>query len=107
MRSSTSGDRIIFYKIFIDGVEAGRTATGISPVSKVFTADIDSGKYHVITPERWELDRKKEEYVRMNNVYQPKPVKLYIPENRIVKILFFFDGKEYRFSSVFVTAPLK
>ena len=107
MQSATTDNKIIFYKIFIDGVEVGRTETGIAPVSKVFTVSLDSGKYHVISPERWELDRKKEEYVRMNNVYQPKPVKVYVPENRIIKLLFFFDGKEYRFSSAFVTAPLK
>jgi len=107
MQSSTTDNKIIFYKIFIDGVEAGRTETGIAAVSKVFTASLDSGKYHVISPERWELDRKKEEYVRMNNVYQPKPVKIYIPDNRIIKLLFYFDGKEYRFSSAFETAPLR
>ena len=107
IQSSTGDNKIIFYKIFIDGAEAGRTETGIAPVSKVFTENLEPGKYHVILPERWELDRKKEEYVRMNNVYQPKPVKIYVPENRIIKLLFFFDGKEYKFSSVFVTAPLK
>ncbi|MCL2025582.1 MAG: hypothetical protein FWG92_02120 [Leptospirales bacterium] len=105
MQSSTADNRIIFYKVFINGVEAGRTETGIAPVSKIFTANLDSGKYHVISPERWELDRKKEEYVRVNNVHQPKPVRIYVPENRIVKLLFFFDGKEYKFSSVFVIAP--
>ena len=102
---SAVDNRVIFYKMFINGAEAGRTETGIAPVSKVFTVNLDSGKYHVISPERWELDRKKEEYVRMNNVYQPKPVKIYVPENRVVKLLFFFDGKEYRVSSVFVAEP--
>ena len=105
MQSSTTDNKIIFYKVFVDGVEAGRTETGIAPVSKVFTVNLDSGKYHVITPERWELDRKKEEYVRVNNVHQPKPARIYVPENRIIKLLFFFDGKEYKFSYVFVTAP--
>jgi len=106
-QSSVVDNKVIFYKMFINGAEAGRTETGIAPVSKVFTVNLDSGKYHVISPERWELDRKKEEYMRMNNVYQPKPVKIYVPENRVVKLLFFFDGKEYRVSSVFVAESLK
>ena len=100
--SQTEG-RIVFYKIFVNGVEAGRTETGIALSRKSFNVKLQPGEYYLITPERWELDRKKEEYVRVNNISQPKPVRVYIPENRIINISFSYDGKEYRFNSSIVT----
>jgi hypothetical protein len=55
----------------------------------------ETGRYCLIKAERWELDKIKGRYVRVNNVYQPETVKLYVPENRIVKISFIFDGEKY------------
>lgn len=94
-----NNDSLIFYKIFINNAEEGRTQTGSNILPKTFEAWLTPGEYHLIYAERWELDRKKSEYVRANNVYQPGSVKLYMPENRILKLRALFNGKEYYITS--------
>jgi hypothetical protein len=67
-----SGDRRSYYKIFIDKVEAGRTTTGLESQKKSFEARIQANR-HLLTVEKWVLDPKKEAYVKVNNIGQPKP----------------------------------
>ncbi|MCL1864528.1 MAG: hypothetical protein FWF73_01810 [Spirochaetes bacterium] len=93
--SKTSEEQSIYYEIIIDGVEDSRTETGRGDLSKLFYKKLLPGKYHIVKAERWELDRAKERYVRMNNIYQPDEVKIFVPENRIIKLRIEFDGKTY------------
>jgi len=89
----------IYYEIFIDGLPDNRTETGRGDLSKTFHSRLVPGKYHFIKPERWELDKVKGRYVRMNNIYQPSEIKVFIPENRILKIKLVFDGAVYNINS--------
>jgi hypothetical protein len=93
--NSKTEEQIIYYEIIIDGVESSRTETGRGDLPKHFHQKLTAGKYHIVKTERWELDREKGRYVRMNNIYQPDEVKIFIPENRIIKLRIEFDGKTY------------
>lgn len=86
----------IYYQILVDGVEENRTVTGNGELLKIFHSKLAPGRYHIIKPERWELDKIKGRYARMNNINQPDDLKIYIPENRIIKIRVEFDGIKYR-----------
>jgi hypothetical protein len=90
-----SEGNLIFYKIIIDGIESGRTETGISNLLREYALMVEPGRYHIVTAERWELDKKKQQYARVNNIMQPKPMKLYIPENGIIRIRLSFRDGEY------------
>jgi hypothetical protein len=54
--------------------------------------------------ERWELDSSRKRYFRANNIYQPSPLRLFIPENRILKVVIIFDGKRYSFQKGLITS---
>lgn len=86
----------VYYEILIDGADESRTETGRGEICKIFHADLDPGKYHIIRPERWELDKNKGRYVRVNNIFQPGELKIFIPDNRIIKIKLEFDGSGYK-----------
>jgi len=88
-------ETIIYYQVNVNGVEAGRTETAPSKVVSSSMIKAETGKYCIIKAERWELDRVKGRYIRVNNIYQPEEIKLYVPENRIIKIRFDFDGGKY------------
>lgn len=88
-------DNMIYYHVNLNGVEAGRTETAPPEVSKSSMIKTDTGKYCIIKAERWELDKMKGRYVRVNNIYQPEEVRLFVPENRIIKVRFDFDGEKY------------
>jgi hypothetical protein len=90
-------ETMVFYKIFIDGSEEGRTETGLKHVVKSFKIMCEAGEYHVIQVERWELDKWKKQYYRANNVYQPGAVRIFVPENRIIRLSLEFDGQEFQF----------
>ncbi|HQO40951.1 MAG TPA: hypothetical protein PK986_10815, partial [Spirochaetota bacterium] len=70
-------DRISFYVVYIDKVEAGRTTTGLESQDKYFEANLTENK-HLITLEKWVLDKNKGRYVKLNNIEQPKPGFIYI-----------------------------
>jgi hypothetical protein len=93
--SPAAEGNLIFYKIIIDGMESGRTETGLGNLMREYALMVEPGRYHIVTAERWELDKKKQQYVRVNNILQPKPMKLYIPENGIIRIRLSFRGGEY------------
>jgi hypothetical protein len=88
-------DTMIYYQVNVNGVEYGRTETAPSNVVSSSMIKAETGKYCIIKPERWELDRIKGRYIRVNNIYQPEEFKLYVPDNRIIKIRFDFDGEKY------------
>lgn len=86
----------IYYQMLINGVEDSRTVTGSGELVKIFHSKLIPGRYHIIKPERWELDRVKGRYARMNNINQPAGLRIYIPENRIIKIRVEYDGTDYK-----------
>ena len=92
---ATNQDQSIYYEIIINGIEDSRTEIGRGDSSKLFHKKLLPGKYHIVKAERWELDKAKGRYVRMNNIYQPDEVKVFIPDNRIIKLKIEFDGKSY------------
>jgi hypothetical protein len=88
--------RMIFYKIFINGVEAGRTGTGPAETRRVFRHSVVPGEYIVVVVERWELNMKRERYERANNILQPEHMRLYVPEGLVLRVLLSSDGRAYR-----------
>jgi len=88
-------ESFVFYKVFIDGAEAGRTNTGLASLPVVFRAMVEPGESHMLRLERWQLDRGREKYVRVNNIRQPEPMRFSLYANRIMKIKFLFDGRNY------------
>jgi 5-formaminoimidazole-4-carboxamide-1-beta-D-ribofuranosyl 5'-monophosphate synthetase len=49
-----------------------RQPTGLESQKKSFEARIQANR-HLLTVEKWVLDPKKEAYVKVNNIGQPKP----------------------------------
>lgn len=70
-------DRLSFYIVYIDKVESGRTTTGLESQDKFFETSLPENK-HLITLEKWVLDKSKGRYVKLNNIEQPKPDFIYI-----------------------------
>jgi hypothetical protein len=98
---SEQDDReMVFYKVFLDGIESGRTDSGPAALSREFRVKIDVNKYHILKLERWILNAAKGRYERENNIRQPKTEQIYMPMNRIVKINITCDGKNYHYETV-------
>ncbi len=91
--------RMLFYKVYINGVEAGRTDTGPAETRRVFRHSVAAGEYLVVTAERWELNIRRERYERANNIMQPEPQRLYVPEGLILRVLLASDGRTYRITA--------
>jgi len=70
-------DRLSFYVVYIDKVESGRTTTGLESQDKYFEINLTENK-HLITLEKWVLDKTRDKYVKLNNIEQPKPDFIYI-----------------------------
>jgi hypothetical protein len=100
--TSTEPDdrQMIFYKIFIDGIETGRTDCGPAGLLREFRTRLDANKYHLIKLERWVLNTAKGRYDRVNNIHQPKPQQIFLPMNRVVKLVIKFNGKGYEYDTV-------
>ena len=90
-----AGQKMVFYKIDIDGSAKGRTKTALSQLPLVFREKIEENSYHIITLERWELNNAHKQYMRVNNIHQPDSMKVYIPENRVMILNVIFNGKKY------------
>jgi len=93
--SSDWKDEMVFYRVIIDGIESGRTDTGLSCLSRLYRGSVEPGQYHMVSLERWNLNRTKGKYERMNNISQPETKKIYFPINRIIKIDILYDRKHY------------
>ncbi|HOT43777.1 MAG TPA: hypothetical protein PLM53_04925 [Spirochaetota bacterium] len=80
-------DRRSYYKVYIDKAEEGRTTTGLESQAKTYEATLPANR-HLITVEKWVLDRKTSRYIKLNNIEQPKPNFVYfdVPEKKIVVI---------------------
>ncbi len=80
-------DRRSYYKVYIDKVDAGRTTIGLESQKKVFESNISSNR-HLLVAEKWALDEKKGQYIKLNNIEQPKPDYIYfdMPEDKTAVI---------------------
>lgn len=97
-RVSEQDDReMIFYKVFVNGTESGRTNSGPANLLREFRIKVNANEYHLVKLERWVLNTAKGRYDRENNIRQPQVERIFIPMNRIVKIMVKFDGKKYHF----------
>jgi hypothetical protein len=83
-----SWDRRSYYRIFIDKIDAGRTTIGLESQKKTFEAKIAGNNRHLLVVEKWVLDEKKGQYVKLNNIEQPKPGYLYfeLPDDKAAVI---------------------
>ncbi len=86
----------IFYKVFCDGKEEGRTLAALSESYISYQLMLEPSRMHTIILERWELDKNNDRYRRANNIHQPDVISLYIPDNRVVKLCVSFNGKEFK-----------
>lgn len=98
--------KTLFYRITINGTEAGRTDTGPAETRRVFRHSVAAGDFLVLAAERWELNLKKERYERANNILQPAPIRLFVPEGLVVKLTISYDGRSYRMTAAPLTDPL-
>ena len=98
-RQLVNGKRVqgerIFYKVFCDGKEDGRTLTALTESYISYQLMLEPSRMHTIILERWELDKNSDRYRRANNIHQPDVISLYIPDNRAVKLRVLFNGKEF------------
>ena len=80
-------DRRSYYRIYLDKIDAGRTTIGLESQKKTFESNISSNR-HLLVVEKWALDEKKGQYVKLNNIEQPKPNFIYfnLPENKAAVI---------------------
>ena len=88
-------DDMIYYRVYLNGNEVGRTDTGMPGVKFEYTLSCDPDSYHIIKIERWKLDRSDNTYKRENNIVQPDQIRLYVPINRLMKIAMNYDGRNY------------
>jgi len=88
---------MIFYKVIIDGVESGRTDSGPAGLAREMKLMLEPNRYHQVRLERWLLNPGKGRYDRENNIRQPKMKEIFIPLNRIVKLVISFNNKEYSY----------
>lgn len=86
---------MVYYNIIINGREDERTEIAPGRVAKTSYLLLEPGRSYLVRMERWELDRVKGKYVRSNNIMQPRELKVFVPENRGIKILVEFTGSGY------------
>jgi hypothetical protein len=88
-------DRRSYYRIIIDKIEAGRTTIGLESQKKTFEAKITSNR-HLLAVEKWALDEKKGQYVKLNNIEQPKPAHTYfeLPDDKTAVIKLVNDPQK-------------
>lgn len=91
----------VFYKIYCDGQDFGRTEPMLAINKSMIQLNLAAGQYHEIVIERWRLDETSGEYVRDNNIRQPKPVIIYVYLGRIIVVSLTHTGLEYKVVSGF------
>jgi ankyrin repeat protein len=80
-----ASDNRSYYKVIIDKEDSGRTSIALESQTKEFKSSLSINK-HLIRIEKYELNKKKKRYNKLNNIDQPKPNYFYVdvPEDRIV-----------------------
>jgi hypothetical protein len=97
-RTDQDDREMIFYKVIIDGVESGRTDSGPAGLAREMKLMLEPNRYHQVRLERWILNPGKGRYDRENNIRQPRMKEIYIPMNRIVKLVITFNNKDYSYT---------
>ncbi len=92
-----SDKEMIYYRIFVNGFEKGRTETGPPAVEHRAFLNLDVNKLQLIRLERWKLSHRKNMYIRENNVMQPDVMKMQVEENRVILLEGIYNGKDYSF----------
>ncbi len=70
-------DRRSYYEISIDKTDSGRSTIGLESQKKVFETRLVPDR-HLIRIEKWILDESQGRYIKLNNLYQPKPDFIYV-----------------------------
>jgi hypothetical protein len=65
-------DRRSYYKIILNKIDEGRTTFGLESQGKTYEAMLEPNR-HLIMVEKWVLDEKASQYIKLNNIEQPKP----------------------------------
>jgi hypothetical protein len=91
----------VFYKIYCNGQDFGRTEPMLAINRSMIQLNLATGQYHEIIIERWRLDETSDEYVRDNNIRQPKPVVIYVYPGRVIVVSLTYTGLEYKVVSGF------
>jgi len=89
-------ERMLYYKVFVDGKYSGRTTTGPAQQARRYGVKVDENEYHILRLERWELHEGRQTYERVNNIGQPAPLRIYMPQNRLIKLLVTREKGKYR-----------
>ncbi len=101
--SSDKEEKLVYYNVTVNGHDIGRTETGYGSLVRQMEARVNAGNYNIISAERWELDKSRGRYLRVNNINQPEEIRIFVPLNRVVKIQFNYDGNYYNIlQSVYV-----
>jgi hypothetical protein len=92
---SAAADRIVYYRVFIDDEDAGRSTIGEDGAPKSFQSLIEPAR-HTLNVEKYVLDTIKDKYIRVKNIDQPKPdsFTFELPEDRILVIHLTDNGGE-------------
>lgn len=93
-------EMLVFYKVFLNGIDSGRTDCGPAGQTRKYSAKLAEDQYHIVRLERWELNIGKNEYERANNINQPQSLKIFLPQHRAVKLIMARNKKGY-ISSIF------
>ena len=93
--NSRQDDKLVYYNVTVNGHDMGRTETGPAAIVKQLQVKVKAGSYNIISAERWELDKSRGRYVRVNNINQPDEIRIYVPLNRVVKINYSCTGTVY------------
>jgi hypothetical protein len=86
----------VFYKIYCNGQDYGRTEPVLAINQSIIQLNLSPGQYHEIVIERWRLDENSEQYIRDNNIRQPKPVILFVYPGRVTQVKLIYNGLEYK-----------
>lgn len=86
---------LVFYKVFVNGTDSGRTDTGPAGQIRKYVVKLPEDEYHIVRLERWELNEGKNAYERANNIYQPRPVKIFLSQHRTTKLVIVREKKGY------------
>lgn len=88
-------EALVFYKVYVNGADTGRTDTGSAGQIRKYAVKLPEDEYHIVRLERWELNEGKNTYERANNIYQPQPLKIFLPQHRATKLVFVREKKGY------------
>ncbi len=88
-----------YYAVTVNGRYSERTETGPFSQTRRLKLKVEDGKNLQLKIERWVLDSEKKKYIRLNNIYQPKIIDLFLPKNCLLFLRMEFNGTDYDLKS--------